>query len=75
MTREISSSLAGFDDLPDSAHVDVTTVASLRGCSVPSVWRHARLGLLPKPHRVGLRMARWNVGELRAAGIIGGESK
>lgn len=60
-------SLKGFDDLPDSGHVDVKVVAALFGCSVPTVWRRVRSGQLVDPHKLGERTTRWKVGELRAA--------
>lgn len=56
--------LAAFDSLPDSAQVDARTVAALHGCTVPTVWRRAARGDLPKPRKFGAS-ARWNVGELR----------
>lgn len=59
--------LKGFDDLPDSGHVDVRVVAALFGCSVPTVWRRVRSGQLVAPHKLGKRTTRWKVGELRDA--------
>jgi predicted DNA-binding transcriptional regulator AlpA len=56
--------LQQFDQLPDSAHVDVRTVAGLFGISVPTVWRHTRSGKLPTPRKIGAS-TRWNVAELR----------
>ncbi|WP_244125050.1 helix-turn-helix transcriptional regulator [Burkholderia gladioli] len=56
--------LKRFDDLPNSAHVDVKTVAALFGCSVPTVWNRARSGELPAPRKFSAH-TRWNVGELR----------
>jgi len=49
--------LQQFDQLPDSAHVDVRTVAGLFGISVPTVWRHTRSGKLPAPRKIGHRPA------------------
>jgi predicted DNA-binding transcriptional regulator AlpA len=65
-TQSFSSALADFDHLPNSAHVRVAIVAAIRGCSVPTVWRHASQGILPKPKKLG-GVTAWNVGELRAA--------
>ncbi|CAG9269358.1 helix-turn-helix transcriptional regulator [Paraburkholderia caribensis] len=62
----VSKALAAFDQLPDLAYVDVRTVAGLFGCSVPTVWRRIKDGMLPTPRKFG-SMTRWNVGELRAA--------
>lgn len=70
-TEGLSAVLQNFDSLPDSALVDVKTVAALRGISVPTVWRHVRKGLIPQPQRAGTCCTRWLVGDLR--GIGGGE--
>jgi predicted DNA-binding transcriptional regulator AlpA len=60
----VSLTLRSFDSLPDSAQVDVKTVAGLFGCAVPTVWRRSANGLLPTPRKFG-SSARWSVGELR----------
>lgn len=65
-TAGLDPSLQHFDDLPDSAYVGVRVVAGLRGQSVPTVWRHVKSGLLPKPEKIG-GSARWRVGDLRIA--------
>lgn len=56
-----------FDELPDSAHVRAPVVAVLRGCTVNTVWRHAKQGLIPTPKKLGPQITAWNVGELRTA--------
>jgi len=61
----LSKALVSFDSLPDSAHVDVRTVAGLYGCSVPTVWRRVAAGLIIAPRKFG-HSTRWNVGQLRA---------
>jgi len=58
--------IESFDALPDSAHVDVHTVAALFGCKAPTVWLRVRRGQLPQPHKFGMH-TRWNVGDIRAA--------
>lgn len=55
-----------LDDLPDSAFVRVTKAASLLDISVPTVWRWAREGRIPKPQKVGPNVTGWRLGELRA---------
>jgi hypothetical protein len=62
----LDPSLQHFDKLPDSAMVGPRVVAALRGQSVCTVWRHVKLGILPKPEMVG-GSARWRVGLLRSA--------
>lgn len=59
------AAIATWDDLPNDAQVNVKVVALVTGTSVPTVWRHARIGLLPAPRHFG-GSTRWNVGELRA---------
>lgn len=61
----LSKALISFDSLPNSAHVDVRTVAALYGCSVPTVWRRVAAGLIPAPKKFG-HSTRWNAGQLRA---------
>lgn len=63
-SERVLKALKGFDDLPSSAHVRVPVVAAWRGCSVPTVWRHVKNGLLPLPRKFGGTTA-FNVGELR----------
>jgi len=70
---KIPPALANFDALPDSALVDVATVAVLLGCSRNTVWRKARAGELASPIKTGPNSTRWRVGSIRAhlAAIIG----
>jgi predicted DNA-binding transcriptional regulator AlpA len=65
--KPLHSSLAQFDALPDSAHVQVRTVASVVGVSTATVWRMTQKGTLPPPKKLSQRCSRWNVGELRRA--------
>jgi len=60
-----SNPLKNFDELPDSAHVRAPIVALLYACSICTVWRKSKLGLIPKPRLLSDRIAAWNVGELR----------
>lgn len=57
--------LSNFDSLPDSAMVDVKTVAGILGRSRSSIWRDAKLGNIPKPVKTGPYCTRWNVGAIR----------
>lgn len=61
----IPAALAHFDSLPDSAMVDVKTVAAILGKSESSIWRDARAGRLPRPVKTGPACTRWNVGAIR----------
>ncbi len=54
-----------FDKLPDSAYVDVRTVAGIHDISVPTAWRWSSHGLLPRPEKLEPATTRWNVGALR----------
>lgn len=64
----IPSALANFDQLPDSANVDVHVVAGLHGSGVSTVWARLKRNdpLIPKPRKFG-HSTRWNVCELRSA--------
>ncbi|MDD2872758.1 MAG: transcriptional regulator [Azoarcus sp.] len=59
------ATLANFDSLPDSALVDVKTVAGILGRSPSSIWRDARMGRLPRAVKPGPACTRWNVGAIR----------
>lgn len=63
--KQVRAALENFDNLPDSALLRVQAVAAWRGCSVPTVWRHTSLKLLPQPQKVG-GITGWRVGDLRA---------
>jgi hypothetical protein len=55
-----------FDQLPDAAHVRITVVMSLYGCSRATVWRWLKKSILPEPVKRG-GITAWNVGMLRVA--------
>ncbi len=61
----LPASLSGFDSLPDSAFINVGTVAALLGCSANTVWRRAKAGTLPAPVKTGQMSTRWKVGAIR----------
>jgi predicted DNA-binding transcriptional regulator AlpA len=60
-------SVRNFDDMPNSARIDVNTVSIITGRSKASVWRDVKAKRLPEPVRSGLRCTRWIVGDLRKA--------
>lgn len=62
----LPASLSGFDLLPNSAFINVGTVAALLGCSANTVWRRAKAGTLPAPVKTGQMSTRWKVGAIRA---------
>jgi prophage regulatory protein len=68
------SKAANFDSLPDSAFVRVDTVAALRDSSRATTWRHAKMGLIPSPRKIGPGITAWNVGELRACLAAAGKA-
>ena len=51
---------------PENAKVRVGTVAELFGVSIPTIWRRARAGLLPAPHKIAGTTV-WNAGDIRRA--------
>lgn len=60
-----AAALKRWPYLPGDANVRVRVVAAVYGVSTATVWRWARNGLLPAPHRRG-GVTAWNVGQLRA---------
>lgn len=65
MPKGLPQSLINFDRLPDGAYVRVGVVAKLLGCSIPTIWRKARNGTLPKPVKFSTHVTSWNVGDIR----------
>lgn len=63
--KKIPPTLAAFRSLPDEALIDAKFVAVLFQCSENTVWRRAKLGMLPKPIRVSSQQTRWRVGGIR----------
>lgn len=59
--------LKRFGSLPDEAHARLPVVMALYACSAASVWRNVKSGAIPAPHKFGVRVTAWNVGELRAS--------
>ena len=60
----VDSTLINFDAMPPTARVRVPTVAAVLGVSVPTVWRYAANGTLPKPAKLG-GATTWGVGQIR----------
>jgi hypothetical protein len=60
----IDPALKHFDEMPDSARVDLNVVAGLLGVSVATIRRRIAEGSLPAPQDV-LGMQRYQVGVVR----------
>jgi predicted DNA-binding transcriptional regulator AlpA len=59
--------VAAFADMPDAALVDIKTMAALMGCGVSTLWRRAaKEAGFPKPVKLGVRLTRWKVADVRA---------
>ena len=72
---QLSEALINFDQLPNIANVRLSVVMALYGISSATVWRNVKNGNIPKPHKLTARTTVWNVGELRAALSVEGDSK
>ena len=66
IAASVPKSLKQFDSLPDSAHVQLRTVAAIVGVSESTVWRMVKRGTLPEPKKLSARTSRWNVGAIRS---------
>jgi predicted DNA-binding transcriptional regulator AlpA len=62
-----ASPAANFDALPDSAFVRLPVVCALFSISQPTAWRWVKKGLLPKPRKLGPRVAGFQVAAVRRA--------
>jgi len=69
---QTNDALRNFEYLPNSAHVRLTTMMVLYGCSSATIWRGCKNGFIPKPKKLTLRTTAWNVGEIRDALNKGG---
>lgn len=65
------NTLKNFDLLPDSGSIRLPVVAALFACSIGTVYRRVKDGLIPEPKKVG-NIVTWNVGQIRQA--LKGES-
>ena len=63
--KAITSSLAQFDQLPDSAHLRPKVCAQILGISIASYWRLISSGKL-KAYRLTTRTTSTRVGDLRS---------
>lgn len=63
--RTIPAALANFDNLPDSAFVDVRVTSAVVSRSPTSIWRDSARGNFPRPVKLGPACTRWNVGDIR----------
>jgi predicted DNA-binding transcriptional regulator AlpA len=58
--------LAGYENLPDSALVQISAFRDLLAISSSTVWRRAKLeSEFPKPIKIGPRATRWRLGDIR----------
>lgn len=62
----LTSVVRDFDNLPDSALLDVRAVSILACRSRASIWRDVRDGRLPQPIAIGAQSKRWRVADVRA---------
>ena len=65
LTAATRFAVENLDTLPDSAWIRVQVVAIWDGSSVPTVWRKAKNGQLPKPVKLSAGVTAWSVGALR----------
>lgn len=66
MPKTTKQDICVISTAPENAKVRVGTVAELFGVSIPTVWRRARAGLLPAPHKIAGTTV-WNAGDIRRA--------
>lgn len=54
-----------FDNLPDSALMNIAEIRVLACRSNASIWRDVQAGRLPEPQKIGAGSSRWFVGDVR----------
>lgn len=58
--------ITGFDQLPDTALININVVAAIINCGVSTAWRYLALDPdFPKPIRFSKRNTRFKVGDIR----------
>ena len=50
----------------DTQYLTSKSVSKVLGVSVSTVWRWARLDIIPKPIKIGLRSTRWRLSDIQA---------
>ncbi len=60
-------SAANFDQLPDSALIDMPHLKVIAGKSNATIYRWIENGILPKPRKFGPTRNYWTAGEIRQA--------
>lgn len=65
--KEIPSTLANFDSLPESAFIRLPIIKALYGVSSATIWRGVKNGTIPKPTKLTQRTTAWSVKSVRAA--------
>lgn len=49
MKTPVKPSVKNFDHLPANAHIDISALADIFGCSRCTIFRKFKKGILPKP--------------------------
>ncbi len=64
--KHLTNELRLFDQLPDSAHVRISTVCALYGnVTCACIWKWVKAKKIPEPIKIGPQVTAWRVGELR----------
>ena len=66
MKSVITDAVREFHNLPDEAHVRISTVCALLSVSKPTVWRGVKAGRIPAQRKISPGVSAWRVGDLRA---------
>ena len=54
--------ISTFDNMPNSALLNISEIRALSGRSNASIWRDVKAGRLPAPLKIGAGSSRWLVG-------------
>ena len=65
-TKEaVTERISGFDDMSDSALLDVKELCALGIGSPATIWRDVHSNRLAAPIKIGPNRTRWRVGDVR----------
>lgn len=65
--NETPESVKNFDQLPDSARIDISCVMALTSKGRSTIYRWIDQGIIPRPRKFGPTQNFWTAGDIRRA--------
>ena len=61
----IPDSAKHFDQLPDTARIDIAVIQAITSKSRATIYRWIEQGIIPRPQKFGATQNFWSAGEIR----------